>query len=468
MTSVSQSKPVKVTVQTKSNPEHSLTGVLSINPKLLNRLKLIPGSTPALVCGKRKTRVRVKTNHHHNQFILIVDAATASHLCLPDGIQLNISYNPRANTLFLGPLFCILVDPIEKPTDGPIKFLSPFIEEVTRYGKKRGTLVFVASPDGVNPEKQQITGWHLLNRTWQASEFPIPDVCYNRISSRTVEQAQATQAALRFLNQTCHLFNTQFLNKWQVHQHLFKSEKLRHYLPETRPYTEADLNEMLKKYNTIYLKPADGSLGRGVIRLVRHSRHITCQYATVSGNVIKKFKNYGQLLQFLKPRTTRQDYLIQEGLKLASWAKRPVDFRILVQKNGTGNWRVTSMVARAARENTVVTNVARGGNIYSVKSILPHLTQHSVEKTQHRLRQLAILIAQELEAQLEGTFAEFGVDIALDIHGNLWLLEVNAKPSKNENSMLGKDSNRPSVRNLLHYVQYATEQQRNARHRFTL
>lgn len=465
MTFVSQSKPVKVTVQTKPNPERSLTGVLSINPKLLHHLKLIPGSTPTLVCGKRKARVHVKMNNHHNQLILI-DAVTASHLCLLDGIQINISYNPAAKTLFLGPLFCILVDTIEKPTEGPVKSLSPFIEEVTRYGQKRGILVFVASPDGVHPDKQQMNGWHVLKRTWQAGEFPIPDVCYNRISSRAVEQAQETQAILRFLNQTCHLFNTQFLNKWQVHQLFSKSEKLRHYLPETRQYAEADLNEMLQKYSIIYLKPSDGSLGRGVIRLVRHSRHITCQYATVSGNVFKKFKNRSQLLQFLKPRITRQDYLIQEGLKLASWAGRPVDFRILVQKNGTGRWHVTSMVARAAKENTIVTNIARGGSLYSVKSILPHLTPHSAEKTQHRLRQLAMLIAQELEAQLEGTFAEFGVDMALDIHGNLWLLEVNAKPSKNENSMLGKDSIRPSVRYLLQYVQYATEQQRNMKHRF--
>lgn len=461
VTKISQSKPVKVTVQTKPYPEHSPTGVLSINPQMLQILKLRAGTITTLVFGRRKTKVQVETSNHHKQLILI-DDATANHLSLPDGIHLNLSYHPKINSLFLGPLFCILVDPVEKPTDGPVRSLTPFIEAVTRYGQKKGTLVFVASPSGVNPDKQQVTGWHLFNRAWQAREFPIPDVCYNRISSRTIEQAQQTQAIVQFLNKTCHFFNTQFLNKWQVHQHLSKSNKVRHYLPETRPYeSSSNFKDMLQTYSTVYLKPTNGSLGRGVIRLARHSHHITCQYATVSGNVSKKFKNPSQLMQFLKPRVTRQDYLVQQGLKLAGWANRPVDFRILAQKDGTGKWRVTSMVARAAQENTVVTNIARGGNLYSVKSILPHLTSHSAEYTQRRLRQLAILVAQELEAQLEGTYAEFGIDLAMDIHNNLWLLEVNAKPSKDEDSLLGKDANRPSVRYLLQYVSYATEKQRN-------
>ena len=144
----------------------------------------------------------------------------------------------------------------------------------------------------------------------------------------------------------------------------------------------------------------------------------------------KKITSSRQLIQFLRPRVSRQPYLIQEGLKLAGFNSSPVDFRILTQKDGNDQWRVTSMVARVAQNNTVVTNVARGGNVHNVKTILPHLTRQPPQHAQQRLRQLALAVSNELESRLDGNYAQFGIDVAMDIYGNLWLLEVNAKPSK--------------------------------------
>lgn len=451
---------VIVTVQTKAIPQQQMNGVLSINPTLLQTLKLRPGATTALAFGQRQAHVSVTASHHHKRLILI-DSATAQQLCLEDGLRLSLSYVPKANTLALGPVFCILIDPVDSPTVGSLRPLLPFMRAVTRYGQKKGMLVFVASPLGVQPQQELIHGWHLRHQTWRAGKFPLPDVCYNRISSRTIEQAQETQAILQYLNHVCHFFNHQFLNKWQVHQILDQAESLRHFLPETRLYeTTADLKEMLHKYPILYLKPANGSLGRGIIRLIRQSDHILCQYATVSAIVRKKITSSRQLIQFLRPRVSRQPYLIQEGLKLAGLNGRPVDFRILTQKDGNDQWRVTSMVARVAQNNTVVTNVARGGNVHNVKTILPHLTRQPPQHAQQRLRQLALAVSNELESRLDGNYAEFGIDVAMDIYGNLWLLEVNAKPSKDENSFLGHDRHPPSVRYLVEYARQAAQQRR--------
>lgn len=449
-----------VTVQTKPYADQPMNGVLSINPQLAQTLKLRPGTMVTLAFGQRRAKVHVSANHHHKQLIL-VDTATAQQLCLQDGFQLHLAYDAKKNALVFGPVFCILIDPVEHPSAPPVRGMLPFLKAVTRQGQKQGILVFVASPQGVNPQQQQISGWHLRHQVWKAGEFPLPDVCYNRISSRTIEQSSETQAILQYLERSCHFFNKQFLNKWQVHQLLSRSESLRHYLPETRLYESvSDLKDMLHKYPILYLKPANGSLGRGIIRLVRHERFISGQYATVSAVVRKKFSTSRQLVLFLKPRVGRQPYLIQEGLKLIELNGRPVDFRILTQKDGSGKWRVTSMIARAAQNNTLVTNVARGGNIYNVKAILPLLTHRPSEHTPQRLRQLAIAVARELESRLDGAYAEFGIDLAMDVYNNLWLLEVNAKPSKDENSFLGSDRNRPSVRCLLQYVIYAAKQRR--------
>lgn len=66
-----------------------------------------------------------------------------------------------------------------------------------------------------------------------------------------------------------------------------------------------------------------------------------------------------------KMKTTR--YQIQQGLTLIDNSGRPVDFRALVQKNRTGKWSVTSIVARIAGGSHYVSNLARGGSLSTVK-----------------------------------------------------------------------------------------------------
>jgi len=51
-------------------------------------------------------------------------------------------------------------------------------------------------------------------------------------------------------------------------------------------------------------------------------------------------------------------------------------------------------------------------------------------------------------------FGELGIDLAIDTSGRVWLLEVNSKPSKNDNTPLSGQGIRPSVRIMLHYARH--------------
>ncbi|MCK9911902.1 YheC/YheD family protein, partial [Microbacteriaceae bacterium K1510] len=82
--------------------------------------------------------------------------------------------------------------------------------------------------------------------------------------------------------------------------------------------------------------------------------------------------------------------------------KNPADFRVLVQKNGTGNWGVTSLVARLG-QNNVVSNIARGGSMLSAAQALQlcgpwHTAQKPAEAA---LRHVALQVARMLENGLD-------------------------------------------------------------------
>ncbi|KAF4325395.1 hypothetical protein G195_000922 [Phytophthora kernoviae 00238/432] len=135
---------------------------------------------------------------------------------------------------------------------------------------------------------------------------------------------------------------------------------------------------------------------------------------------------------------------------------RPVDFRALVQKNRTGKWSVTSIVARIAGGSHYVSNLARGGSLSTVKEAVAktQLSGSAKASAYAGLHTAALDIAKGIEGAIPAHFGELGIDLALDTSGKVWLLEVNSKPSKNDNTPLSESKIRPSVKAMLEYSTY--------------
>ncbi|GJM79743.1 hypothetical protein D3C76_1583060 [compost metagenome] len=75
-------------------------------------------------------------------------------------------------------------------------------------------------------------------------------------------------------------------------------------------------------------------------------------------------------------------------------------------------------------------------------------------KVASRLKKAALDIAQSVDAQIPAHFGEFGIDLAVETSGRVWLLEVNSKPSKNDNTPMGEGKIRPSVKQVIEYTRY--------------
>jgi len=214
---------------------------------------------------------------------------------------------------------------------------------------------------------------------------------------------------------------------------------------------------MSTRYSTVFLKPVRGSLGKGIIRISRaEGDKYLAQYATVSGTKKQLFPNLAKLYASLSGKMKTVKYQIQQGLHLITIHGRPVDFRALVQKNETGKWSMTSIVARTAGSQHFVSNLARGGTLSTVKEAVlkSNLSGTSSSEAPARLQRAALEIAKGIDAYIPAHFGELGIDLALDANGRVWLLEVNSKPSKNDNTPLADNKIRPSVRNMIRYSRH--------------
>ena len=133
------------------------------------------------------------------------------------------------------------------------------------------------------------------------------------------------------------------------------------------------------------------------------------------------------LLYFIIPLTKDSEMVIQEAIPLLKYKDNPFDIRALVQKDGSGKWKVTGIIARIFAEGSIISSPRSGGKIAPIEQVLmPKLFREEVlEGIEHFTTQAAARIDQEL-----GLFAELGFDLGIDQSGKVWLIEINGKPLK--------------------------------------
>jgi glutathione synthase/RimK-type ligase-like ATP-grasp enzyme len=396
----------------------------------------------AVVSGRRADAVRLSPQ---------IAQATG----LWPGAVVRMQYRPESRTLHLGPLIGVLLRKIGPPSlfGDNTAFAKELSDACALYG---ACAVFLA-PGDVSLSSGTVQAWYEHNG-WHRATFPLPEIVYNRLTSRKYENIPSVQDFMREVkSRGGHVFNERFLDKTEVFRLLRKSAAVQPYLPESHLLQNfAMLQRMCRKYPIVFLKPIRGSLGKGIIRVVRRSEGgYSCQYATVNGTKTQHFATLSALHRAVAGKLKAGRYQVQQGLNLISIGGRPMDFRALVQKDKNGKWQLTSIVARIAGNHHFVSNLARGGTLSPVKEALGKSDLGGAAAVAlARLKRAALAIAHALEQQVREHFGELGIDLAVAKGGRVWLLEVNSKPSKNDNTAMPDQKIRPSVRQLLLYCRH--------------
>lgn len=441
------------------NGTSSQDDAIVLGEAYVKRWKIPVNQSVTLRFGAAKREVKVTSAAH--LAAIRMNETLASRFGLHHGIQLCLHYKPSTRTLTIGPLIGVLVSRVysAKP-ERPFGAMTAFCRELTDACEQFGGFVYFFTPEDIRSGgSSAISGWCHTER-WVKRTFPVPNVVYNRLTSRKLENRPSVQQFMKSAktHYGASVFNEKYLNKSEVFKALRGVSSLHHLLPESYLVKNyAMLKAMCKKHAIVYLKPITGSLGKGIIKISKRSGGgYACHFTSLNGVRKQEYPTLTQLFKTISGKLRTGRYQIQQGIHLIEIGGRPVDFRALVQKGVQGEWGVTSVVGRIAANNTFVSNLARGGSLATVPDAAAKSNVASSGKAgmNAKLRKAAIDIAKGTEAQIQGHFAEFGVDLAVDRSGRVWLLEVNSKPSKDDNTPAGDSKIRPSVRQLIYYSQH--------------
>ncbi len=332
-------------------------------------------------------------------------------------------------------------------------------KDIFLTGKKLGALVFVFTPSQVNWAKKSIRGFVYDEKqgVWTVAEFPFPHVVYNRVPTRKQETRSDVSDTLTRIaampNVT--LFNLHFFNKQTLFHTLEKMDHTSHFLPETKKLDSvARLKSFGARHQTMYLKPVQGKAGEGIMRLQFKDNYWQLQRVHAQKSITRLFPSLDAVWKYLQPQIKKKKYIIQQGITLAKYKGRPFDVRVLVQKNGKGEWGVTGVGIRRAGARSITTHVPRGGSIQSPERVFNVLFGDMAESIMNKIEETALTVARSLNQEIR-CLAEMSMDLGLTSEGRLWFFEANAKPEKFDEPAI----RRSSLNNLIQYAQYVSRLQ---------
>jgi glutathione synthase/RimK-type ligase-like ATP-grasp enzyme len=329
------------------------------------------------------------------------------------------------------------------------KKIHAFCEELNQLVTETGGFFYVFSLKGFS--KEAISGFYFDGESWCKANLPLPDVVYNRIHSRWAETSKNFTAFMEIAEEfNIQVFNHRFLSKWEVHSWLMQRNNLHTFLPRTELFTTTALLKLLETYDELYIKPLSGSQGRGIYWMINDGVQFKLAFSDKQGMNELTFSSSQEILTELTEKIGNKTHLIQEGIPLLKWEGKRLDFRVLCHRTGPDSWDVTSVVARLSAENHFASNLALGGEQLRPLKILSLFFGKDMARSKlFLLKKLALEAADCISENMNGLMVELGVDLGVDSEGNLWIIEVNSKPSKNLGELTRRI--RPSAKAIIDY-----------------
>ncbi len=296
---------------------------------------------------------------------------------------------------------------------------------IAAAAKAEGADLVFFSPKAVDIDNKTINGYMYINGNWLKTQTRLPDVIYNAGSPVKLNKSKNI---IDKLKETIPFTTYSIGNKMNVFKRLCeKGEFSRYVIPSEPVYSLRTFLDRLDKYNKIVFKPINGHKGEGVIYIEPIRENYCVHEGTNSTYMDRK-----QLRSFVREKISIEKYMIQPFINCKSKSGNAFDIRAHVQKDGEGNWVITSIYPRIAPYGSIIANINSGGY---TNYLVPFLKQEYGKRyfdIKRYLEVFSLQFSQHME-QIQNEYFnesidELGIDIGLDDMGRIWIFEVNWRP----------------------------------------
>lgn len=210
--------------------------------------------------------------------------------------------------------------------------------------------------------------------------------------------------------------------KWSQYQVMKKDQTLSSYLPETLLFSDGTLWDLVKKFKRVLIKPCFGDGGRGLILVSCISKNcyeIDSDKGKVT--IIGKKQTYEYLCE---KHLTKQHYIVQERINLATIEDKPCDFKVIIQwERNSSKWQVTGILGRVATEGLIITDLTKA--ILPIEEVIKKssLKEMNLEKLLSEINKVSMLAVATMEKYYSGCKTVV-LDLGVDQKETLWIIDA--------------------------------------------
>ncbi|CAM3360856.1 MULTISPECIES: YheC/YheD family protein [Saccharibacillus] len=282
--------------------------------------------------------------------------------------------------------------------------------------------------DGIDPERETIKALHPHHDQFHLRETPYPDVVLNEAPELAAKRPEAEKALRQKVPFAVHLIG----DKEAVASSL-QAEFAELLLP-TEPLDSAQRAlDMLALHGDVVIKPAAGRRGQGLLRLRREADRYRLDESGGASRLLGPSALNKRLRQIASdPRR----HLVQACRPTLTLQGEPIDYRVHVQRDEHGEFRVTRTYPRVGRPGSFVSNLGAGGTSPDLEETLRSLHGEDAGALRIKLEQTALRLAEAVNRPYPFLCNELGIDLLLGERGEIFFLEANASPETRDHEEL--------------------------------
>ncbi|RWR14605.1 YheC/YheD family endospore coat-associated protein [Siminovitchia fortis] len=399
------------------------------------------------------------SRHPNGRNVISISSSLAKILGIPEFVS-SLCLFDDDETFYLGPLVGIF-------TSGFTPFqLLPVGERTKNFAKQMslqasvGAVPFLFGEKHIDWEKGVINGFFYHEHSWKRRIVPFPNVVYDRLPNRLSESRPSFKKVKEKMENDYLIpwYNPGFFNKLELHERLYNDSRAEHYLPETHPFRSfSDIERMVATYGHVYLKQADGSNGERIRQVLYDPEKgdYYCRFFDEKSRLYK-YDSIESLINHMYKGKESEKLIVQQGIRLRRIDKKPMDFRVHVNKDENGHWKVSAIAAKIAGEGSPTTHTRFGGVVRSLEEVFPE--EEERETFRNKLHKAALDLAAAIEDNIGGIVGEIGFDLGIDRNGKIWMFEANSKPGRQIFSHPGlKESDTLTSKLALAFAVHLTE-----------
>jgi len=274
--------------------------------------------------------------------------------------------------------------------------------------------------DKIDTESRTITGLFWDNGGFIEKETAYPDIVDDIITFRVLHKKMYQD----ILQDSLFVYTP--LGGKEKQKEILLNSSFSDYVPETRNYSEIDIDHYLNEYDPVIIKPISGSHGSEITKLSRVDSDYLIQYKHITEQLSTGEYNNQYHDKFSRPGR----YIVQQYVDSTTKQGNPFDIRIDVRRDKNGQWQLNRLLPRIGNIKGVVSNISKGGFVsLEIDSFLEVEYDSGWNAIYDELVYISEKLPDTIQKEYENMIGAFGIDIGIDRNTNkLSIFEINSNP----------------------------------------